>query len=192
MQKQEIIDVIYAHNNRMQLSMLHTIFPAHTALIDSMIYSETPELFMYPKTNEVTVAASHDVFHATEHSAGFDLRTTTTVTILPNTSVLVPLLLDFPSLNLVEVHPDAMMFLLPRSSTFNKFKLILANSVGLIDADYPNTVFANMLNLSQEPVTVPSGTYIAQGVLVHAIKGMFPTKMQPRTGGFGSTDQSEQ
>ena len=83
-----------------------------------------------------------------------------------------------------------------RSSCPLKHWLILANGVGIIDADYYNNldneghIYFQMINLSPFDIMLKKGDTIGQGIL----KKYFVTDNDEahgeRLGGFGSTDES--
>ena len=83
-----------------------------------------------------------------------------------------------------------VMLLFPRSGSGSKFGLALANTVGVIDSGYRDSIKAKLwLN---DPDTsgmdIPQGARFMQGVLVPY--GIIPTEIPPeeeRSGGFGST-----
>ena len=96
--------------------------------------------------------------------------------------------------------------LVPRSSTFNKYHLKLANTVGIIDSDYRGEVKANIVLASgvsdKYSQTIPRGTRLVQLVLIPCADY---NKVQLRKvaskeelggtargeGGFGSTGSKE-
>ena len=83
--------------------------------------------------------------------------------------------------------------LMPRSSTYKKFGLIQANSVGLIDEDYcgPDDFWRfPAIYLGTEPIEIKAGTRIAQFILQRTIPVTGVEGFQPvgdSRGGFGST-----
>lgn len=82
-----------------------------------------------------------------------------------------------------------------RSSCPLKYWLIMANSVGIIDADYYNNpdneghIYFQIINLSPYPIKLCKGDVIGQGI----IKPYYTTKddqaFGDRLGGFGSTSK---
>jgi len=83
-------------------------------------------------------------------------------------------------------------FLLPRSSTYSRYKLIQANSVGLIDEDYSGAGdfwAMPLIYMGQEPTTIPMGTRLCQLVLCKTIPvtEVLPFIPGEGRGGFGST-----
>lgn len=80
-----------------------------------------------------------------------------------------------------------------RSSTPLKDWIILANGVGIIDADYYNNpdnegeIFFQLINLSPFPIALRKGDIIGQGILKPYLTTFNDEACQCRTGGFGST-----
>ena len=89
---------------------------------------------------------------------------------------------------------DMYLELSVRSSCPLKHWLILANSVGIIDADYYNNsdnegeIFFKFINLSPFPILLKKGDAIGQGILKPYIKTEDDIASGVREGGFGSTD----
>lgn len=88
-----------------------------------------------------------------------------------------------------------------RSSCPLKYWLILANGVGIIDADYYNNpdneghIYFQFINLSPVPIQLKAGDCIGQGIIKSYLKtGEDYVKdaaaARKRTGGFGSTDNA--
>ena len=81
-----------------------------------------------------------------------------------------------------------------RSSCPLKYWLILANGVGIIDADYYNNssnegeLFFQLINLSPNPILIKKGEIIGQGVLKPYLTTQDDNATGIRTGGFGSTN----
>lgn len=80
-----------------------------------------------------------------------------------------------------------------RSSTPLKYWLVLANGVGIIDADYWNNesnegeIFFQLINLSPWPIQLKRGDIIGQGIIKKYEVTNDDTADGNRTGGFGST-----
>ena len=80
-----------------------------------------------------------------------------------------------------------------RSSTPLKYWLVLANSVGIIDADYYNNpdnegeIFFQIINLSPFPIQLHKGDIIGQGIIKRYEVTDDDKAEGERTGGFGST-----
>ena len=82
-----------------------------------------------------------------------------------------------------------------RSSCPLKHWLILANGVGIIDADYYNNesneghIFFQMINLFQYDITLHRGDKIGQGIILPYYLAEGDAAAATRTGGFGSTSE---
>jgi dUTP pyrophosphatase len=90
---------------------------------------------------------------------------------------------------------DEVLELYNRSSNPKKLGLILANSVGVIDADYygnpdnDGEILFAFYNIKTEPVTIKVGDRIGQGVFKKFLRADGAVvKERERTGGFGSTE----
>lgn len=92
-----------------------------------------------------------------------------------------------------QLEPDTYLELSVRSSTPLKYCLILANSVGIIDADYYNNednegeIFLQLINLSPIPIVLKPGDCIGQGIIKRYEKTTEDCATGTRKGGFGST-----
>ena len=96
-----------------------------------------------------------------------------------------------------KLDPNTYLELSVRSSCPLKYWLILANSKGIIDADYYNNpdnegeIFFQMINLSSKPIQLRKGDVIGQGIIHEYLITSDDTayqRAQTRSGGFGSTD----
>ena len=80
-----------------------------------------------------------------------------------------------------------------RSSCPLKYWLILANGVGIIDADYYNNpdnegeIFFQIINLSPIPIILKEGDCIGQGIIKRYETTEDDSASGTRIGGFGST-----
>ena len=96
-----------------------------------------------------------------------------------------------------EVPEDMYLELSVRSSCPLKHWLILANGVGIIDADYYNNpdneghIFFQIINLSPFDILLKKGDAIGQGILKKYFITDDDVAQGERTGGFGSTDSGE-
>jgi len=82
-----------------------------------------------------------------------------------------------------------------RSSMAAKKGLALANGVAVVDSDYfyadnEGHIMVSLINLSALPVFIPAGTRIAQGVFETYLVADGDNAQGVRTGGFGSTGES--
>lgn len=88
---------------------------------------------------------------------------------------------------------DTYLELSVRSSTPLKYWLILANGVGIIDADYADNpdneghIYFQIINLSPFPIQLKKGDIIGQGIIkrYEIVEGDAAAGL--RAGGFGST-----
>jgi dUTP pyrophosphatase len=125
----------------------------------------------------------------TEHSAGYDLSAVERVVVPANQVVLIPTGLK------VYMDPAEVLFIIIRSSLAVKQQLILANQVGVIDADYVDNadneghILIPLRNLGATPVTIDRGQRVAQGIFVRYHRVDDDQPQERRTGGFGSTSQ---
>jgi len=88
---------------------------------------------------------------------------------------------------------DEYLELSVRSSCPLKYWLTLANSVGIIDADYYNNednegeIFFQIINLSPYPIQLRKGDIIGQGIIHKFVTTEDDKAEGVRKGGFGST-----
>ena len=91
------------------------------------------------------------------------------------------------------LEPGYYLELSVRSSTPLKYWLILANSVGIIDADYCDNpdnegeIFFQIINLSPFPIQLRKGDIIGQGIIKRYEVTDDDVAEGERSGGFGST-----
>ena len=124
---------------------------------------------------------------ATGAAAGFDLAAAVDVDIPPRQIRLV-------GTGLVIAVPDGYFLgIFARSSTPLKRGLMVANGVGVVDADYCgplDEVKVQVLNITDAPVMVKRGDRIAQGIVLPAPRVRWEEVADmdtPTRGGFGST-----
>jgi dUTP pyrophosphatase len=119
-------------------------------------------------------------------AAAFDLATIEETVVPPLTQTNLRTGLGF---GIPEGHA---MLILSRSSTFKKFGVILANGVGIIDADYAgptDEVHVAVINPKSTGLTIPAGTRVAQAMIIPRPRIEFiegPPGERDR-GSFGST-----
>lgn len=87
---------------------------------------------------------------------------------------------------------DVAMFIYPRSGLSTKNGITLANSVGLIDADYRGEWKVSLINNGNESFEVTNGMRIAQLVVMNVLSPSIVevdelNNTERGTGGFGST-----
>ena len=92
-----------------------------------------------------------------------------------------------------KLDPGTYLELSVRSSCPLKYWLVLANSVGIIDADYYNNpdnegeIFFQMINLSPFAIKLQKGDAIGQGIIKPYLATEDDAATGSRVGGFGST-----
>lgn len=92
-----------------------------------------------------------------------------------------------------KLEPGTYLELSVRSSTPLKHWLLLANGVGIIDADYYNNesnegeIFLQIINLSPFNIMIKKGEAIGQGIIKPYLTTDSDKHGGLRTGGFGST-----
>lgn len=90
---------------------------------------------------------------------------------------------------------DEYLMLCNRSSNPKKKGLVMANSVGIIDADYygnpdnDGSIMFAFYNVKNESVTIKKGEAIGQGIFMKYLTVDNDSADGIRTGGFGSTDK---
>ena len=88
---------------------------------------------------------------------------------------------------------DECLMLVNRSSNPKKKKLVIPNSIGIIDADYYNNpdnegeMFFAFYNMSNETVVIEAGEKLGQGIFVKFGVTENDNATGERVGGFGST-----
>jgi dUTP pyrophosphatase len=124
---------------------------------------------------------------ATARAAGFDLAAAADIEIPPRSIRLV-------GTGLVIAVPDGYFLgIFARSSTPLKRGLMVANGVGVIDADYcgpADEIKIQLLNFTDAPVKISKGDRLAQGIVLPSpvIEWEETDEMNvPTRGGFGST-----
>lgn len=94
-----------------------------------------------------------------------------------------------------KLDPGTYLELSVRSSTPLKYWLILANGVGIIDADYYNNsdnegeIFLQFINLSPYDIQIKKGDVIGQGIILPYLTTDNDAATGERLGGFGSTSR---
>ena len=129
----------------------------------------------------------------TKGAAGYDIEAAEDITIEPFKPGMNPTLVKT---GLKAYMPsDEYLMLCNRSSNPKKKGLVMANSVGIIDADYygnPDNDGAFMFafyNTKSEPAVIKKGDAIGQGIFMKYLTTDDDKADGVRTGGFGSTDK---
>lgn len=97
-----------------------------------------------------------------------------------------------------QLDPGTYLELSVRSSSPLKYWIILANGVGIIDADYYNNpdnegeIFFQLINLLPFPIKLHKGDIIGQGIIKPYLTTDNDVATGIRTGGFGSTSSPKE
>ena len=129
----------------------------------------------------------------TKYSAGYDIEAAEDVTIpsftLGGKPTLVPTGLK------VYCEPDEWIMLVNRSSGPKK-GLVMANSIGVVDADYYENesndghFYFQFYNMMDQSITIHKGDAIGQAIFQKYFITDQDNAMGIRTGGIGSTDKA--
>lgn len=126
--------------------------------------------------------------YQTAGAAGFDLAASEPLTVKPGQVALVPTGL------VIEVPAGHFLGIFARSSTPLKRGLMVANGVGIVDADYcgpADEIKIEVYNFTAADVVVQPGDRLAQGVVMPYVRADWDERTPPGAtsrGGFGSTD----
>ncbi|MBR6948766.1 MAG: dUTP diphosphatase [Bacilli bacterium] len=131
----------------------------------------------------------------TKNSAGYDIEAAEDTLVPKFAPGVKPTLI--PTGVKAYMQEDEVLYLYNRSSNPKKKGLVLANSVGVIDADYygnpdndGNIMFA-FFNFKDEDILIKKGEAIGQGVFQKYLIVDDDKAEGERTGGFGSTDSKK-
>lgn len=126
--------------------------------------------------------------YATAGSAGFDICLAESVAIKPGETVLARTGL------VIETPEGHALILAPRSSTFKKYGIKLANTVGIIDPDYrgpEDEILLALHNTSDTMWLFEAGDRLVQGIFVLTTIADWEVKevasSEESRGGWGST-----
>ena len=120
-------------------------------------------------------------------AVGFDLASRVAADIGPGEVARIPANV------IVAVPPGYALLVTSRSSTPARWGLLVPHGIGVIDQDYcgpDDEIHIQLLNFRSEPVHVPRGTRLAQGLLVGIARARWhevDRLAHPSRGGYGST-----
>ena len=123
---------------------------------------------------------------ATTGSAGYDFICPADVTLQPGDAITVPTGIR------CEMQPGWVLMLFPRSGLGFKHQVRLANTVGVIDADYFHAaneghIMVRIVNGGDHVVSIAKGERFCQGIFLPHGLAEEDEVFSDRTGGFGST-----
>lgn len=130
---------------------------------------------------------------STKNSAGYDFHAIEDVIVPPYKIGDNPFMIP-TGIKAKMMHNEFLM-LVNRSSNPKKKKLVIPQSMGIIDADYYNNsdnegeMFFAFYNLSNEPVEIKKDEKLGQGIFMKYYTTDDDNACGERTGGFGSTDK---
>lgn len=125
---------------------------------------------------------------ATVGSAGYDFSAAADICIDSKSIGLIPTGIK------AQIDEGYYLQLAIRSSTPKKHGLILANGIGVIDADYYDNpdneghIMFQVYNITDYPVIIKAGDRIGQGIFLQYALTNGDHTTGTRAGGFGSTD----
>lgn len=125
---------------------------------------------------------------ATAGSAGYDFYAPFDIKIEPEKSYTVPTGIR------AKMENGWVLAVFPRSGLGFKYQLGLANTVGIIDADFYHSdtdghIMLKLVNKGEKTVEIEKGKAFAQGIFLPFGITEDDNATETRTGGFGSTDK---
>ena len=124
---------------------------------------------------------------ATKYSAGYDIYCPIDITLKSNETIKIPTGLR------CKMDEDVVLLLYPRSSLGFKYRMMLENTVGVIDADYYNSdneghIMIKFTNHGNKELNIKKGIAFAQGIFMKYYLTVDDDEKGLRNGGIGSTD----
>ena len=123
---------------------------------------------------------------ATEGPAGYDFVSTVDCLLSPGETALIPTGIR------AQIAPGWALLLFPRSSLGFRHRLMLCNTVGVIDSDYyyaenQGHILVKVFNGGDGPVTLKRGERFCQGIFLPYGLAQEEQVTARREGGLGST-----
>lgn len=120
-------------------------------------------------------------------SCGYDIVTPFEFEIAPTESIIIPTGISF-----VTDEYDKALMVYPRSGLGFKHRCRLANTVGVVDADYHYSdnyghIMLKITNEGNTIMKIEAGKAIAQGVIIQYYTVDYDDVNSSRNGGFGSS-----
>lgn len=124
---------------------------------------------------------------ATKGSAGYDFYSPVSLTIRPNELVRIPTGIR------CFMEEGYVLNIYPRSSLGLKYQMCLANTTGIIDADYYNAnneghIMIPIVNRGNKDIIINKGDRFVQGIFLKFYTVEEEEINKERTGGFGSSN----
>lgn len=127
---------------------------------------------------------------ATKFSAGYDFVSPLTFTLNPGETIKIPTGIR------CGMNTDWVLMIYPRSGLGFKYQICLANTIGVVDADYyfsnnEGHIFVKLVNRGDKSVHINLGDAFAQGIFMEYGITEDDRVETFRNGGFGSTDKNK-
>ena len=124
---------------------------------------------------------------ATKYSAGYDIYCPINIILESNETIKIPTGIR------CEMDRDIVLMIYPRSSLGFKYRMMLENTVGVIDSDYYDSdneghIMIKFTNHSNKQLAIDKGTAFAQGIFSKYYLTIDDEVFNMRNGGIGSTD----
>ena len=144
-------------------------------------------LIKIPDTQTKSYYENHTSFH--EGDSGLDIFTPEKIVIMPLSKGIIKTGVHCEA---TENGRNCSFWMLPRSSVATKTPLILANSMGLIDAGYRGELMGVFYNTSNVPFVLEAGTRLLQICSANLMPVTFEltdslSETSRGEGGYGST-----
>ena len=129
---------------------------------------------------------------ATKYSAGYDIFAPFGFILESGDTITIPTGLK------IEMKNSRFLEIVPRSGLGFNYQVGLANTVGIIDADYYNNpdneghILVKLVNNGNKRVVIDKGKAFCQAILMIYDICEDDQALSERTGGIGSTDQKEE
>ena len=125
---------------------------------------------------------------ATKYSAGYDIFCPIDLKLDRHETIKIPTGLR------CKMDNDVVLMIYPRSSLGFKYRMMLENTVGIIDSDYYNSdneghILIKFTNHSEKELIIKKGTAFAQGIFIRYLKTVDDEVNNIRNGGLGSTSE---
>ena len=123
---------------------------------------------------------------ATKYSAGYDIFSPIDFILKSKTNIKIPTGIR------CKMDKDIVLMVYPRSSLGFKYKMMLDNTVGIIDSDYYDSdneghIFIKFTNGSDKDLVIKQGMAFAQGIFTKYYLTIDDEVDNVRNGGIGST-----
>lgn len=129
---------------------------------------------------------------ATVQSAAYDFFSPYNFIIHPGWDITIPTGIK------VQLDPGYFLMLVPRSSLGFKYNICLANTVGIIDADYYNNlgneghIMVKLVNRGDNDYCLRAGDAFCQGIILPYAITEDDDTVEKRIGGLGSTSDDDE